>query len=91
MTDPDRTANNSNLMRQVVVAWVVAAWVVAIGVFLLALHEPGGDEPSVLRRYERPVVGIKSWDDDVSVRHEAGWVLQQSGSSTAPDAAPGDQ
>jgi hypothetical protein len=87
MTDPERTPNDSNFMRQVVVAWVVAAWAVAIGAFLLALHQPNSDDRMAPRAFGSPAAAARP-EDGVFVRNRIGWVRQQSGSSTAPDTLP---
>ena len=88
MTDPELPLNNRNLIRQVLVAWVVAVWAVAIGAFLLVFHEPRPDDRMVPRWHKPPVAGAEEWDENLSVRHGAGWALPQSGSSSAPDASP---
>jgi hypothetical protein len=88
MTDPERPLSDSNFIRRVLVAWVVAVWAVAIGAFLLAFHQPGGDDRMTPWRYEAPVAGAAKWDDDPLVRRSTGRVFPQSGSSTAPETPP---
>jgi hypothetical protein len=88
MTDPELPLRNGNFIRRVLVAWVVAVWAVAIGAFLLVLHQPGGDDRMLSRRYQSPVAGAAGWDGDPLVRRGFGRMLPQSGSSTAPETLP---
>jgi hypothetical protein len=88
MTDPELMPNNSNLMRQVVVAWVVAVWAVAIAAFFLVFHESHTEDRMVPRWHQPPAAGAVERDDGLVVRHGLDWVLPRSGSSTAPEALP---
>ena len=88
MTAPERPLDDSNFVRRLLVAWVVAVWAVAIGAFLLVLHQPGGDDRMLSRRYQSPVAGAAGWDGDPLVRRGFGRMLPQSGSSTAPETLP---
>ena len=65
-------------------AWIVTLSTVAIGLLLPALHEPGTDNRTVPRWYERPIAGAEEWDEDSSAPRGAGWVVPQFGSSSAP-------
>ena len=87
MTEPERPAVSSNLIRQVLVAWVVAVWAVAIAAFFLVFHEPLSEDRMV-PRWHQPSDADVERDDGLVVRRGPDWVLLQSGSSTAPEALP---
>jgi hypothetical protein len=87
MIEPERPAVSSNLIRQVLVAWVVAVWAVAIAAFFLVFHEPRTEDRMVPRWHKPPAADVER-DDGLVVRRGPDWVLPQSGSSTAPEALP---
>jgi hypothetical protein len=88
MTDSVRAMGKSNFIREVLAAWIVTLSAGAIGLLLLALHESRTDDRTVPLWYERPIADTEEWDEDLSAPRDAGWVLPQSGSSTAPDTQP---
>jgi hypothetical protein len=87
MTEPERPADRSNLIRQVLVAWIVAAWAVAIAAFFLVFHEPRTEDRMVPRWHKPPAADAVERDDGLVVRRGPDWVLPQSG-ITAPEALP---
>jgi hypothetical protein len=88
MTEPERPVDSSNLIRQVLVAWVVAVWAVAIAASFLVFHESHTEDRMVPRWHQPPAAGAVERDDGLVVRHGPDWVLPRSGSSTAPEALP---
>ena len=85
MLDPGHGTNSSNLIGELLGAWIITLLAVAIGVLLLALHEPGIDDRRVPRWYEPPVADTREWADDLLVRRGAD-LRPRSASSSVPDA-----
>jgi len=82
--DPGHGINSSNVIGDVLAAWIIVFLAVTIGVLLLALHEPGTGDRRVPRWYEPPVADAGEWADDLLVRRGTD-LMPRSGSSTARD------
>jgi hypothetical protein len=91
MTEWVPKPNYRRLVREVLAAWILTFFVAAGGLLLLAPHKGGPSDRVVLRWHDRPAAGEEERDEERSATCGPGWMVPQSGSSSAPDPPANQQ